>query len=128
MRSDELRFIIPTGLSGWDNVCSKLDELDERIKEESKDSKIDEYVKIISDSLWLETEKLIIEKGLAYTLQALEEVRKKIDKDNRDSNPDSELENLKSDNAAKLSKENNDAADNPITEKIAGKVVGSKSN
>ena len=112
----------------WDNVCSKLDELDERIKEESKDSKIDEYVKIISDSLWLETEKLIIEKGLAYTLQALEEVRKKIDKDNRDSNPDSELENLKSDNAAKLSKENNDAADNPITEKIAGKVVGSKSN
>lgn len=60
------------------NIMSDLVALGNRLKAESTESKIADYAAILSENMWKEAEKMIREHGLAYTLNALQEVHKKM--------------------------------------------------
>ena len=103
----------------FEEISSDINDLARRIKNESSEEKLTEYKAILSDNLWKETEKLIREHGLAYAINALQEVRSQLIEDvkNADNTNNSENESLK-DAEEKLQKKSNDAAKIDLVEKV----------
>lgn len=101
------------------NIQSDLANIANRLRAESTESKIAEYTAILSDNMWKEAERMIREHGLAYTLNALQEVHKRMaeefeQEENKLNSRATELKNKIDD----LQKMSDDAAEINIKERI----------
>lgn len=103
----------------FENISSDIKAIEQRIKNESSEEKLTEYKAILSDNLWKEAEKLIRTNGLAYTINALQEVHSQLAEDVKKSENTntSEKERLK-ETEEKLQKMSEDAAKIDTMEKV----------
>ena len=58
------------------SICDKLQKVENIFKNEKADEKRNQYKKMLVDGIWKQAEGLIRQRGITYTLKAIQEVRK----------------------------------------------------
>jgi hypothetical protein len=107
----------------WDNLSSDFNKIVNNFNAESDDASKAKYQKIIIDGLWKQAENLIREHGLAYTYNAIQEVRKfmlneyKLEEQNNSQSISAREKEL-SETVVKLQELSNKAVEITTTEKV----------